>query len=28
MTAMDNMSWVVKDIAAVLGGRAPRFPAW
>jgi len=28
MTAMDNMSWVVKDVAAVLQGRAPRFPAW
>lgn len=28
MTAMDNMSWVVKDVAAVLEGRAPRFPAW
>jgi hypothetical protein len=28
MTAMDNMSWVVKDVAAVLNGRAPRFPAW
>jgi len=25
---MDNMSWVVKDVAAVLSGRAPRFPAW
>jgi len=25
---MDNMSWVVKDVAAVLQGRAPRFPAW
>ena len=28
MTAMDNMSWVVKDVAAVLSRRAPRFPAW
>ena len=28
MTAMDNMSWVVKDVAAVLAGRAPRYPAW
>ena len=28
MTAMDNMSWVVKDVAAVLAGRAPRHPAW
>lgn len=27
MTAMDNMSWVVRDVAAVLGGRAPKFPA-
>jgi D-3-phosphoglycerate dehydrogenase len=28
MTAMDNMSWVVKDVAAVLEGRKPRYPAW
>ncbi|MCE2882650.1 MAG: hypothetical protein LW636_09900 [Planctomycetaceae bacterium] len=28
MTAMDNMSWVVKDVAAVLEGRAPKYPAW
>jgi phosphoglycerate dehydrogenase-like enzyme len=28
MTAMDNMSWVVRDVEAVLAGRAPRFPAW
>jgi phosphoglycerate dehydrogenase-like enzyme len=27
MTAMDNMSWVVKDVAAVLERRAARFPA-
>ncbi len=27
MTAMDNMSWVVKDVAAVLEGRAAKFPA-
>ncbi len=26
MTAMDNMSWVVRDVAAVLEGRAPRYP--
>jgi phosphoglycerate dehydrogenase-like enzyme len=26
-TAMDNMSWVVRDVAAVLEGRAPQFPA-
>jgi D-3-phosphoglycerate dehydrogenase len=28
MTAMDNMSWVVRDVAAVLEGRAPKWPAW
>lgn len=28
MTAMDNMSWVVRDVAAVLSGRAPKNPAW
>lgn len=28
MTAMDNMSWVVRDVAAVLEGRAPKYPAW
>ncbi|MBU6209987.1 MAG: phosphoglycerate dehydrogenase [Planctomycetes bacterium] len=27
LTAMANMSWVVKDVAAVLGGAPPRFPA-
>jgi len=27
VTAMDNMSWVVRDVVAVLEGRAPRFPA-
>jgi len=27
-TALLNMSWVVRDIAAVLDGNAPRFPAW
>ena len=26
MTAMDNMSWVVRDVAAVLEGRKPKFP--
>lgn len=26
-TAMQNMSWVVRDVAAVLEGRAPTFPA-
>lgn len=26
--ALENMSWVVKDIAAVFDGQAPRFPAW
>jgi D-3-phosphoglycerate dehydrogenase len=26
-TAIENMSWVVKDVVAVLDGRAPRFPA-
>jgi len=25
--AMENMSWVVEDVLAVLEGRAPRFPA-
>jgi len=28
MTAMDNMSWVVRDVAAVLEGRAPKYPCW
>ncbi len=28
MTAMDNMSWVVKDVATVLAGGQPRFPCW
>ena len=27
MTAMDNMSWVVRDVAAVLEGREPKWPA-
>ncbi|MFO0829618.1 MAG: NAD(P)-dependent oxidoreductase [Phycisphaerales bacterium] len=27
LTAMDNMSWVVKDVVAVLQGRAPKWPA-
>lgn len=27
LTAMDNMSWVVKDVVAVLEGRAPQWPA-
>ncbi len=26
MTAMNNMSWVVRDVAAVLEGRTPKFP--
>jgi D-3-phosphoglycerate dehydrogenase len=26
-TAIDNMSWVVRDVVEVLNGRAPRFPA-
>jgi phosphoglycerate dehydrogenase-like enzyme len=26
-TALDNMSWVVKDVLAVLAGERPRFPA-
>ena len=26
-TAMRNMSWVVRDVWAVLEGKAPRFPA-
>ena len=26
-TALKNMSWVVRDVAAVLDGQAPRFPA-
>lgn len=26
-TAMENMSWVVKDVVAVLNGQVPRFPA-
>ena len=28
MTAMDNMSWVVRDVVAVLEGRKPKWPAW
>ncbi len=28
MTAMDNMSWVVRDVAEVLAGNRPRFPCW
>lgn len=27
LTAMDNMSWVVKDVLAVLEGRTPQWPA-
>jgi phosphoglycerate dehydrogenase-like enzyme len=27
LTAMDNMSWVVRDVVAVLEGRAPQHPA-
>jgi phosphoglycerate dehydrogenase-like enzyme len=27
LTALDNMSWVVKDLVEVLSGRRPRFPA-
>jgi phosphoglycerate dehydrogenase-like enzyme len=26
-TAMENMSWVVKDVVAVLNGQLPKFPA-
>ena len=26
MTAMDNMSWVVRDVVAVLEGRTPKWP--
>lgn len=26
--ALENMSWVVKDVAAVLDGRRPQYPAW
>lgn len=26
--ALENMSWVVRDIAAVLYGREPKYPAW
>jgi D-3-phosphoglycerate dehydrogenase len=26
-TAIENMSWVVKDVWAVLEGRPPQFPA-
>ena len=26
--ALENMSWVVRDIAAVLEGREPKYPAW
>lgn len=26
-TAMENMSWVVRDVVDVLGGRSPRYPA-
>jgi len=26
--ALANMSWVVKDVAAVLQGRSPQYPAW
>jgi phosphoglycerate dehydrogenase-like enzyme len=27
LTAMDNMSWVVKDVVAVLEGKSPKWPA-
>lgn len=27
-TAMNNMSWVVRDVAAVLEGKRPAFGAW
>jgi D-3-phosphoglycerate dehydrogenase len=27
LTALDNMSWVVKDVVEVLAGRRPRYPA-
>lgn len=27
-TAMANMSWVVRDLVAVLQGQPPRYPAW
>src|SRR5205807_976678 len=26
-TAIENMSWVVRDVVAVIEGRTPRFPA-
>jgi D-3-phosphoglycerate dehydrogenase len=26
-TAVENMSWVVRDVVEVLNGRAPRYPA-
>jgi D-3-phosphoglycerate dehydrogenase len=26
-TALENMSWVVRDVIAVLAGREPRWPA-
>jgi D-3-phosphoglycerate dehydrogenase len=26
-TAIENMSWVVRDVVEVLEGRAPKFPA-
>ena len=26
-TALENMSWVVRDVVEVLEGRSPRFPA-
>jgi D-3-phosphoglycerate dehydrogenase len=25
--AIENMSWVVRDVMEVLGGRKPRYPA-
>jgi len=28
MTAMDNMSWVVRDVVAVLEGRKPKWAVW
>ena len=26
-TAIENMSWVVRDVVEVLGGRPPKYPA-
>ncbi len=27
-TAMENMSWVVRDVVSVLNGESPNYPAW